>query len=151
MTFTHFAKRYVSSVYDVEQDAAPQSKPNGLWLSVDGEDDWPSWCRSEDFRVDKLTRGTRVALVPNPNVLFIRNEDALRAFTNRWAKNLPGLDLRGNLFIDWRGVAEIVDGIVIAPYVYSCRLAMDTTWYYGWDCASGCIWKARAVASIEEI
>lgn len=40
------------------------------------------------------------------------------------------------------------DGIVITPYVWSMRLDRSAFWYYGWDCASGCIWNASAVAEL---
>jgi hypothetical protein len=50
--------------------------------------------------------------------------------------------------IDWYRVAEQYDGIIITPYIYERRLTEYTTWYYSWDCASGCIWNGKAIANI---
>ncbi len=45
-------------------------------------------------------------------------------------------------------VAKLYQGIIIAPYCYSIRLDNDCFWYYPWDCASGCIWDATAIAAL---
>jgi hypothetical protein len=50
--------------------------------------------------------------------------------------------------IEWRKVAERFDGIIIAPYIWQRRLDLESSWYYSWDCASGCIWNASAVREI---
>src|SRR6187431_3106640 len=34
------------------------AKPRGLWLSVDGELDWPTWCREEDWNTAYLEHKT---------------------------------------------------------------------------------------------
>ena len=34
---------------------------------------------------------------------------------------------------------------------FARRLDMETRWYYGWDCASGCVWDASAVQSVEPL
>ena len=54
------------------------------------------------------------------------------------------------MFIDWPKVAERYDGIIIAPYQWSRRLD-GPMWYYGWDCASGCVWRARAVLELKSM
>lgn len=53
----------------------------------------------------------------------------------------------GHDHINWPMVADRYQGIVIAPYLWSRRMD-GGLWYYGWDCASGCIWDAAAVASV---
>jgi len=50
--------------------------------------------------------------------------------------------------IAWSLVADEYQGIVIAPYVWSRRLCYGANWYYSWDCASGCVWDASAVAGV---
>ena len=42
-----------------------------------------------------------------------------------------------------------VDGIIIAPYQWYCRMTVD--WYYTWDCASGCIWNLDAIESVNAV
>ena len=36
-------------------------------------------------------------------------------------------------------------GIIISPYQWDCRLALESGWYYGWDCSSGCIWDISCI------
>lgn len=48
--------------------------------------------------------------------------------------------------ISWKKVRKNYDGIIIAPYQWDCRNASETTWYYPWDCASGCIWNLEKVS-----
>ena len=50
---------------------------------------------------------------------------------------------------NWAPTAAQYAGVIIAPYQWERRLDGDASdWYYGWDCASGCIWNADAIASI---
>lgn len=46
-------------------------------------------------------------------------------------------------FVDWGSVAMDYDGIIIMPYVDPGSVGM---WYAPWECASGCIWRARNVS-----
>ncbi|QDM58016.1 hypothetical protein SEA_DALLAS_199 [Mycobacterium phage Dallas] len=120
---------------------AVDHKPEGLWVSVAGEDDWPTWCRGEEFSFDNLTVCHRVTLVPGANILHLKSPMDIDAFHYLYAN-------RGILdWIDWGKVAADYDGIIIAPYQWSRR--MDPHWYYTWDCASGCIWNLEAIESVE--
>lgn len=47
--------------------------------------------------------------------------------------------------IDWKAVAKEYDGIEIDPYQYERRFSEGFLWYYGWDCASGCVWRPRGL------
>jgi hypothetical protein len=124
-----------------------QPKPHGLWLSVDGEDDWAAWCESEHFACgDKYHY--RIYLARPESVLRIDTALDLRVFTERYGSDMPYPYRKGN-YIDWPRVAQEHAGIVIAPYQWSCRLADDTFWYYSWDCASGCIWDADIIDRVE--
>lgn len=120
-------------------------KPRGLWVSVEGEDDWESWCRSEDFRPESLSHVTEVVLTADANVLVISNPDELRGLTARFP-----LDV-GDLYPDWARIKSTYDGIIVAPYQWSCRLATEVTWYYTWDCASGCVWNLAAIDSVRAV
>ena len=42
-------------------------------------------------------------------------------------------------------------GIIIAPYLWTRRHHESTGWYYSWDCASGVIWDARAIAELKPL
>jgi hypothetical protein len=164
----HYSNEYITEVRSVEQapleKASRVDKPKGLWVSAEGDDDWPSWCRSEDFRLAGLSHPTQVILRPSARILRINGAEDLLKFHEAystvppWAKkitpemldnlpykNLPAPDFRGYA-VRWLDLAQEYQGIIIAPYVWSQRLRLS--WYYGWDCASGCIWDSNAVADL---
>lgn len=114
------------------------AKPIGFWYSVDG--DWERWCESEmpgwltDRHVHEVTLGQE-------DMVFIRDTLDLDLFHEKYFKGG-----RWSGGIDWPSVAAEYDGIEIAPYLWARRLEGDCSrWYYGWDCASGCIWRPRGV------
>lgn len=120
-------------------------KPVGLWVSVG--DDWARWCIGERFHLDGLNYRQRAHLAPTANVLTITNDEQLLDFTRTYGK--PIRDDSPMWLIDWPGVAERYDGLVIAPYLWNMRLNIQVSWYYGWDCASACIWNLDAVDRID--
>jgi hypothetical protein len=146
--------------YEQEKDHRDLSlfKPRGLWVSVPGDDDWPSWCRSEEFRPEALAVCTQVILKPDANIKEITNEREIITFDREYGEELTlgSLHKFTRHTINWERVASEYDGIIIAPYIWSCRLPMDmlgprykvSQWYYPWDCASGCIWNGTK--AIEE-
>lgn len=125
-------------------------KPNGLWVSALGRDDWPSWCRSEDFRKTRRQSATLVTLRPPARILRITGANDLDLFTLNYGEDYDWSNGRypPDKLIRWDRVAADWQGIVIAPYVWERRLHASSGWYYGWDCASGCIWDPAAVESL---
>ena len=109
-------------------------KPRGLWYEVDG--DWRRWCR-DDGQTSWINGHYLYALALDPAVRLLRvcTGKALDDLTTRYAKD--------RWVIDWPAIAAEYDGIEIAPYQWSRRLSPGTSWYYGWDCASGCVWTPR--------
>lgn len=136
-------------------------KPEGLWVSVKGENDWPWWCEAEGFRTEHLAVCTRVILSDEANIRVVSGEEQLIAFDEQygvdWRLGDSGFTSRR---IDWVRVARDYDGIIIAPYVWECRLPCGdrgserqrvSDWYYSWDVASGCIWHGtKAIAAFEQ-
>lgn len=45
--------------------------------------------------------------------------------------------------IDWPKIMKHYAACEINPYLYQRRL--ESAWYYGWDCASGCVWDRTAI------
>lgn len=147
---------------DVENVAM---KPSGLWVSVQGEDDWKWWCESEEFRLDGLNYAYEVKLKENANVLHLKTPFSLLEFTKKYGSDMHGnpLDLHkyfefdgfssgwgvGIINMDWAKAKKEYQGIIIAPYQWSCRF--DLMWYYGWDCASGCIWDLECIEEVKLI
>jgi hypothetical protein len=115
-------------------------KPLGLWVSVDGKDDWPSWCESECFHPERLTYRYRVTLTSMDHVLHLQTIPDILKFQNRYAVPDGLTDIPA---INWYQVKEIYQGIVIAPYQWALR--NELMWYYTWDCASGCIWDMSII------
>jgi hypothetical protein len=151
LPLSHFSVMPVGVIRSVAQRAEPDMKPQGLWVSVDGEDDWPSWCRSEDFATERLAYRHVVRLAETANILWLESgadiDNFHRKFSNR---NV----LRENSYfplnlLPWSEVAALYQGIIIAPYQWSHRLDGPARWYYTWDCASGCIWDAAAIMSVD--
>lgn len=126
-----------------DRDTAIGDKPKGFWVSDDDADwNWPVWCRANDFQLERLTWRQEVILSDHAHILFLRSIAEIDALTREYGEALlPGSCLR---YIDWMAVCRDKQGIVITPYQWERRL--DPIWYYGWDCACGCIWDAEAVA-----
>lgn len=122
-------------------------KPQGFWVSVEGKYDWRCWCEAESFSPgEKLVYEV---LLAEPNrVLRLEWPEDIPQFTQRFGVQIKESSWPA-MGIDWRKVAAQYDGIIIAPYQWEHRLSYP--WYYGFDCASGCIWNPAAIASIEPI
>lgn len=149
----HFAEQAVSldRTREYRQTATTaHGKPRGFWVSVQGEDDWPTWCREENFGTHRLSTTHNVTLRADSNVLFLTSPELLDAFTKTYGisehKTL-GRHSWTDTRIDWPRVATEYDGVIIAPYQWERRMGLD--WYYGWDVASGCIWNLTAIESVE--
>lgn len=151
MSLIHFANAPLPAELDSRpQDPAGSYKPKGLWVSVEGEGGgWRDWCIGEGYGLDSLTYAHHVTLADDARILYVDGAEGIDEFTATYS----GPDtLFGGEFgyrIDWPRIAREYQGIIIAPYIWSRRLSLHTHWYYGWDCASGCIWDATAIANVE--
>lgn len=124
-----------------EKTLSPYGKPNGLWISADGEDDWLSWCQSENFALERLAHRHIIKILPQANILTLSQPCDLDNFEKKYG--IPCEHGFLGYSIDWNLVASEYDGIVIAPYQWECR--MKKNWYYTWDCASGCVWNTQII------
>ena len=158
-TLIHYSTAPLTAVHSVEQTADGRNdKPTGLWFSVgDDEDGWRAWCEDNMAEWIKDRIVTEVVLTPTAKMLRLTGAEQIDAFTAEYSVTptwASGMGERGSLFeryaIDWRRVASEYQGIIIAPYVWSRRIDDAARWYYGWDCASGCLWDAAAVASLKQ-
>lgn len=114
-------------------------KPDGFWYEVDG--DWRRWCESE---MPQWMEGLlyEVTISPNVRLLRITSLTEFDAFHREYVTVEPYPGAR-TLYPDWTRLAAQYDGIEIAPYQWDRRMTFETFWYYGWDCASGCLWTPR--------
>jgi hypothetical protein len=121
------------------QSREQRYKPKGLWYGINGG--WREWCENESM--DWVYKNNFLVEIDTSNILVINNYQQLVGFSNKYFMNYHGL-LRE--FIDWERVSQEFYGIEIYPYIWQARL--EFTWYYGWDCASGCVWDKRAIKNI---
>lgn len=144
----HFACQPVECVRSISQSSTDGFKPRGLWVSDEsGDEGWSSYASSV-FGGDALKCRHRVLLRPEAAILWLKSAEDIDDFTALYAVKGRYGDL--HLEILWHEVALRHQGILITPYVHERRLHTGSEWYYGWDCASGCVWDAEAVAEITE-
>jgi hypothetical protein len=130
-------------------------KPRGFWITDDSEDCWRSWCLSNRFSLDRLVYKHAIDL-DEARILILRDEYEVRRFTRTYRvfkKWGPDHDPHKwtDTCIYWPNVAKDYAGIIITPYQWSLRMEAGFDWYYGWDCASGCIWDASAIKDVHLI
>jgi hypothetical protein len=157
MDLIHFGLSHVTTLTPSVQADEPHFKPRGLWVSDEStEDGWRAWCEAEEFNVDQLAVRTRVHLYPDHHVRVLTTADDIIRFTDDYGAwpsymNESRWLLRQGYAIDWACVAKDYEGILITPYQWSMRLNQRCFWYYGFDCASGCIWDPAAVSMLEPL
>jgi hypothetical protein len=165
MAYYHWASRPVK-LRKAEYPQSGHPKPNGFWFDVNGE--WRVWCETVQFKQQDLRYRHTVTILDPSRILFLRNAKHIDAFTRRYGRNLAGniqlmpitdesnsfsrqygIDLFGELqkqfsnYIMWEEVAEKHSGIIVDPYSRS-RSRMYL-WYYGWNCAGGCVWDTSII------
>lgn len=121
-------------------------KPHGFWVSDEDDYGWHEWCNNENFYIENLKVAHEITLHEDANILYIRSVEALDEFTERYR-----LSPISSHQICWAEVAKEYQGIIITPYLWERRLDRNSSWYYGWDVASGCIWDAKAIKSIKVV
>lgn len=134
----------LSRVQSYRQEPGP--KPRGLWVSVGMS--WKEWCESESWNVDGVRYAAEVELFPSAKILWVSGAAQIEAFARTYRITVLEQSRLLGYYIDWVAVAERYQGIVISPYCWEKRLADGMMWYYGWDCASGCIWDLSAVSMV---
>lgn len=128
-----------------------QAKPNGLWFSVEGPNDWKWWCLAESFNIQNLVVSYEVKLKEDAKILHLKSADEVLNFSKlypylkkQW-DNPEGRRICGTYEIDWDKVKPQYQGIIISPYQWNCRMSQKSCWYYGWDCSSGCVWDLDCI------
>lgn len=154
MEFSHYTNALTLPLEYREQTqvSTRRMKPHGLWISVDGEYDWPSWCKSEGFHLGKIRY--KVDIPDLSKIYICQSAEDLDELTRRYIDHsmiYPGEThyMNSSTFIKWHEISQHYAGIIIAPYIWERR--MELMWYYTWDCASGCIWDPSVIKSIEKV
>lgn len=138
-------------------------KPNGLWVSIEdfeGDQTWKTWCEAEGFEKEGLSYCYQVKLKCPAKTLWLKTPQDIIDFGLKYADKDPFSmnsllieEGRGPCiyWIKWPEIMKEYDALFIAPYQWDCRLEDSTGWYYGWDCASGCIWNIDIIQSLTEV
>lgn len=150
----HYSAKPLTGCFPVKQTIADRDdwnffyKPAGLWLSV--EDEWEKWCRDNNFSLHRLTHKAKVIIGAGADHLVkLETEEDVLAFDREYGGTNPRIEsLRA---INWTRVATEFSGIIIAPYQWRLRFDYDLLWYYGWDCASACVWDPSIIDTIESV
>ena len=140
----HYSKSIITLDRDFKYSPQGLGKPKGLWISVGG--DWKTWCEAERFNLSGVKHRHVVTLTKDANLLMITSASELDCFASEYGRRLYS-DSSKTDDIDWSRVSAQHQGIVISPYIWTRRLEM--LWYYGWDCASGCIWDLHAIKDLK--
>lgn len=149
MSLMHWTSTPLASLIDKTGEQKTGRKPTGLWVSDESNGDgWSSWCDAEGMMDWLHPYAYDIALRDDANVLRIDSIHVLDRFHDEWKRE----NTYGSFDIAWPAVARAFDGILIAPYRWERRLdGPVSNWYYGWDCASGCIWHPRAISTVSEM
>lgn len=141
---THYSHEATLDPQSKEQKTKSDRKPQGLWVSVEGEYGWREWGMENEYGC--FDHRFSVTLAEGHKVLI--TDDLIgfhRRFKKAWYPDHP----YSYEYIQWEEVAREYQGIVIPTYHWEFRFDTPVSdWYYGWDCASGCIWDAAAIASV---
>lgn len=127
-------------------------KPKGLWVSDEADFGWEDWCNAEDFDGSGRIYQHQVELYPDHNILIISTVDQIDRFHEEYSVDVikgerPSWLPPRKDWLNWREVYPLWQGIIITPYLWERR--MQYMWYYGWDCASGCIWDLSAIRTFQ--
>jgi hypothetical protein len=88
MNFMHYSKKEVmfcdleDRTKYIEDNNAGNYKPQGFWISVEGEDDWYRWCIDNDYGLESLTHQHEVKLKDDAEILIIDSTDKLKKFNS---------------------------------------------------------------------
>ena len=135
-----------------QKDLSWQAKPNGLWFSVEITErfpnnyNWKEWCEANSYRIASLDVSYEIILKEDANILHLKTEQEILEFTKEYPLKTRDWDAEWDTYqLEWDEVKKKYQGIIISPYQWNCRLALETCWYYGWDCSSGCIWNISCI------
>lgn len=145
--YIHMSEKIINNLINkkMKHNIYYPDKPNGLWFGIGNS--WLNWMISEDFKYTEYNYIYELEFDKN-KILKIDNENKFKKFEEQFLlktdKKPLTLSYKTNTFmgsIDWEKVSSQYNGIEISPYFYQFRLSH--LWYYGWDCASGCLWSPK--------
>ena len=153
MKLFHYSAKPIVKLRDIDQNDESMwsaiGKPRGLWVSDEDDYGWSQWCKDEDFKDLSKQYKYEVKLRERHNILIMSKDEELISFTEEYKKKEEA-PVR-LLCLDWAEVGKDYGGVIITPYLWNSRMNTDVMWYYGWDCASGCIWDTSNISTFGKI
>lgn len=128
-------------------DQAVTFKPMGLWFGFG--DAWIERCQSSTPRWVKPCNYQ--VMLNGANLLVLKTNADFLTFNKRYKADYyeeNGIRVNGLVImrgIDWPKIAREYDGIEMPIYLWRFRLHPEFMWFYGWDCASGCVWNLSQI------
>lgn len=123
-----------------------RAKPNGLWISVEGPYDWKWWCESEGYNLENLVVSYEIKLKESAKILYLESEEEIFEMAEKYPAKTRTWDADLDTYqLNWNEIKKKYQGIIIPQYLWGCRMSQKSCWYYGWDCASGCIWDLTCI------
>lgn len=128
-------------------------KPRGLWYACG--DEWVYYLKNS-AGMEHLYEGARYLYqihIRQSKILMVHTESDLKRLNLNFSAQ--GEEVQASwqgdedLFISWPRMAKRFSGVEISPVQYELRDTGTIGWYFGWDVASGCIWKKDAIHSVE--
>jgi hypothetical protein len=111
-------------------------KPKGFWYAFG--DAWLEYVKyNDEYRAGSYA-AYYLADVGGCKLLKMSKYKELVEFTQEFT-----YDDDNPYYINWNKVKKKYDGIEINPHVSQAAKDEATQWYYGWDVASGCVWRPK--------
>lgn len=152
----HITNKKIESFEKVTQ-RENSVKPVGIWYGIN--DAWMEWCAGEQqnwfcpYIYEIKTKKSKILTIENV-AQFERFEDKYTMSCLSGIQGFPAIRNPTNLRlfdgqIDWIKLSSEFSGLEIPNYLWEKRL--NSMWYYGWDCASGCVWDEDGIKEISLI
>lgn len=155
MKFVHYSLIVIDRLDNRSYEQVKTRKPKGLWFSVEGKNlgyNWKDFCEVEEFQTERLRYRHQILFNKKANILHLKTADEVIEFSRKYCDKhhilTEELDSHN---LDWVRVKDTYQGIIISPYQEFCRYSVDSEWYYGWDCSSGCVWDLECIEEFQLI
>ena len=129
-------RSYVQTSKDFERHS-----PNGLWLSITGNNDWEKTCLKTNYRLDNLKSKIQVFLKLSSKILIFHTTADYDNFAKKYGYYSE--QERRVLLFRWEEIIKEYQGIAV-PYL-NPELFGIVQWRNAWCCTSACIWDLQAV------
>jgi len=144
----------LNRIYTQTAESLTSHKPNGLWLSITGINDWEKYCLNNNHNLINLKNEFQVKLKPHAQILILYNNAAYTDFEKNYTYYPEGAEIHTEnstfaLSIRWDEIIKDYQGLAlphVMPQSYDRGL-----WYDAWRCTSACIWDLQAVEKVEKL